>query len=354
MNLGVIGCGYWGPKLIRNLFASGRCDSIHCFDSKADALHRMLLQFPSLIPASGYEELLGICDAIMIATPVSSHFPLACRALDAGKGVFVEKPLATSFQEGEFLVDLAARKHIALMTGHTFLYSPAVKKIRQYISDGTLGEVLSIRSSRINLGIHRQDVNVIWDLAPHDVSMLLYWLGEAPSRVSASGHACIGQNIDTAHLHLKFSSGAVADLDVSWLSASKTRLTEIIGRSRMVSYNDVSADEKLKLSDASAILPPNANALGEARVTYRNGDMLTPKLESTEPLLAQTHAFLDWVEHKVVPENNTWIALQVISTLEAACRSLLENGRLVEVGGSKFGSRPMPRPTVRQSVFTAD
>lgn len=354
MNIGVIGCGYWGPNLIRNLFASGRCDSVHCFDSNADAMHRMLVQFSSLIPAAGYEELLGRCDAVMIATPVNSHFPLACRALDAGRGVFVEKPLAVSFAEGEFLVDMAARKHLALMTGHTFLYSPAVKKIRQYIADGTMGEILSIRSSRINLGIHRQDVDVIWDLAPHDVSMLLYWLGEAPSRVSASGHACIGQKIDNAHLHFKFASGAIADLDVSWLSPSKVRLTEIIGRSRMLSYNDVSANEKLKLADISASLAPTPSGLSEPRVTYRNGDLLTPKLDSTEPLLAQTHAFADWVEHGVVPGDNTWIALQVISALEAAGRSLLENGRLVEVGGSKFGSRPAAASAPRPSAFLAD
>lgn len=256
MNIGVIGCGYWGPNLIRNLFTSGRCDSVYCFDSRSDALHRMLVLFPSLIPAASIDELLGHCDAIMIATPVNSHFALARRALEQGKGVFVEKPLATHFEEGEILVEQARRKHLALMTGHTFLYSPAVRRIRQYIAEGTIGDVLSIRSSRTNLGIHRHDVNVIWDLAPHDVSMLLYWLGEAPSRVSASGHACIGQNIDTAHLHLKFPSGPVADLEVSWLSASKVRLTEIIGRSRMVSYNDLSMTEKLKLCDASATLMP--------------------------------------------------------------------------------------------------
>lgn len=200
MNVGVIGYGYWGPNLVRNLFASGRCDSICCFDADQRALRKAVGQFPALIPTASLQETFELCDAVMIATPVKSHYAITHQALSAGKAVFVEKPLTSSFAEGVELTKLAARKNLALMTGHTFLFSPAVRKIRQYVLNGALGEVFSLSSSRVNLGIHRHDVNVIWDLAPHDLSMLLYWLQESPTRVSAMGRACIGRNIDVASL----------------------------------------------------------------------------------------------------------------------------------------------------------
>ena len=354
MKLGVIGCGYWGPNLIRNLIATGRCDSIYCFDTAPETLRRVLGQFPSLMPADSIDQVLEFCDAVMIATPVKSHYPISRRALDAGKGVFVEKPLTASFPEAAELVDLAAGKRIALMTGHTFLYSPAVRKVRQYITDGTLGETFSISSSRVNLGIHRQDVNVIWDLAPHDLSMLIFWLQESPSRVSAVGRACVGRNVDVASLHLLFSSGAIANLEVSWLAPNKLRRTVVVGSKKMVVYDDTSSSEKIKLYDSTATALPNPSCFGEYQLTYRNGDLLSPNLETREPLLAQTHAFLDWVEKKIEPENNTWIALQVIATIEAACRSLLENGRLVEVGGSKFAARKNIHPVIVNSVLAGD
>lgn len=341
MNVGVIGCGYWGPNLIRNLFASGRCRSIYAFDAAPKALQKSVGQFPGLTPATSIPELLTRCDAVMIATPVKSHYALARQALLAGKGVFVEKPLTSSFSQALELVELASRSRLALMTGHTFLYSPAVSKVRQYIADGTLGEVFSLSSSRVNLGIHRHDINVIWDLAPHDLSMLLCWLQESPIRVAAIGRACVGQNIDVASLHLEFPSGAIANLEVSWLAPNKLRRTVIVGSKKMVVYDDTSTNEKLKLYDSSArVMSSSPSSFGEYQLTYRNGDLVSPCLETREPLLTQTHAFLDWVQFKVEPENNIWIALQVIATIEAACRSLEENGRLVEVGGSKFARSP--------------
>ena len=281
-----------------------------------------------------------VCDAVVVATPVKSHYALALRALLAGKAVFVEKPLTSSFAQAVALLELARHEGIPLMTGHTFLYSPAARKIAEYIAAGTLGEIFSIDSKRVNLGIHRQDVNVIWDLAPHDLSMLLYWLRESPSHISAMGRACIGRNIDVAYLLLRFPSGVIANLHVNWLSPNKVRHTQILGNEKSVLYDDTSASEKIKLFDSGVNLAEAPTSLGEYQLTYRNGDLLSPCLETTEPLLAQTHAFLDWVEFGIEPENNTWISLQVVAAVEAACRSLEEGGRLVEVAGTKYADRP--------------
>ncbi len=352
MKVGVVGCGYWGPNLVRNLIATHRCESVSCYDVSPKALHQLLGRFPSATPATSLDDMLGQVDAVMIATPVKSHYALAKRVLSAGKGVFVEKPLTASYAEAAELVELGKRQKLAVMTGHTFLYSPAVRKIQHYIADGTLGEVFSVSSQRVNLGIHRQDVNVIWDLAPHDLSMLLYWLRESPARVSALGRACVGRNIDFASLHLEFLSGVVACVEVNWLAPNKLRQTRIVGSNKMVVFDDTHPSEKIKLYDSGATIMPAPNSFGEYQLAYRNGDLISPCLESAEPLLEQTHAFLDWVEYGVEAEANTWIALQVVAAMEAACRSLVENGRLVEVRGSTFAN--LAGPAWRAKPTAAD
>lgn len=337
MKVGVIGCGYWGPNLLRNLFATGRCEEIFCFDASAATLQKTLSRHSYVHPATSVDEILEMCDAVMIATPVKSHYSLTRAALDAGRGVFVEKPLTASYVEAAELVRLAKKKQLPLMTGHTFLYSPAVRKIRSYIDSGMLGGMHWLRSERVNLGIHRQDVNVIWDLAPHDLSMFLYWMQECPRRVSAVGRRCLGNNMDVANLNMEFSSGAVASVLVSWLAPIKLRQTVIIGTEKTVVYDDTSTNEKIKLHDTGAKLEEAPASFGEYQLSYRTGDLLSPRLESTEPLFAQTEAFLNWVEQGLEPENNTWIALQVIACIEAACRSVQENGKMIEVAGA---SRP--------------
>ncbi len=350
MKVGVVGCGYWGPNLVRNLLATHRCETIYCYDAAPKALQNLLGRFPSITPTVGLEDLLGLCDAVIIATPVKSHYAIAQQALLAGKGVFVEKPLTSSYAHAAELVEMAGRRQLALMTGHTFLYSPAVRKVQRYIVDGVLGEVFSLSSSRVNLGIHRQDVNVIWDLAPHDLSMLLYWLQESPSRVAAIGRACVGNTIDVASLHLEFPSGAIANIEVSWLAPNKLRRTVVVGSLKMVVYDDTQPNEKIKLYDSSASMMPAPASFGEYQLTYRNGDLVSPCLENIEPLLEQTHAFLDWVQYGIEAENNTWIALQVVAAVEAACRSLQENGRLVEVGGTTSAPKLSPFRVVAKPV----
>lgn len=347
MNVGVIGCGYWGPNLIRNLFASRRCETVYCFDAVPLALEKALTQFHGLTPTANVDELLSLSDAVMIATPVKSHYTLAKQALRRGVGVFVEKPLTSSTGESVELLALAAQKDLPLMTGHTFLYSPAVQKIRDYVVNSVLGEVQWLSSSRVNMGKHRNDVNVLWDLAPHDLSMFLYWLGEAPTRIGAHGRACMDRGLDVAWMQMEFPSGVVANLEVSWLSPVKLRRTTIAGRRKSVCYDDMLTTEKIKLYDSSAEVPSTPNSFGEFQLIYRNGDLVSPCLASTEPLLAQTHAFLDWVQKGIVPEFNTWIALKVVACLEAAARSLQENGRMVDVAGASTISQPSILPALQ-------
>lgn len=339
MKIGVIGCGYWGPNLVRNVLATRRCDEVLCYDADLAALKKLLERFPAVTPTTAVEELMQACDAVMIATPVKSHYPLVRQTLTAGKAVFVEKPLTSSYLRAKELIDLAARLRLPLMTGHTYLYSPAVHKIASYVSEGALGEVLTVSSSRKNLGIHRSDVNVMWDLAPHDLSILLYVLGEAPVRISAIGRACTTDTIDFASLTLEFRTGIIATLKESWVAPAKTRRTEIIGTRRMITYDDTSSNQKIKLYDCYASVVPSPTALTTPAVSYYNGKTVCPMLENTEPLFEQTHAFFDWVQYKVEAENNQRIALQVVACIEAACRSLQEDGRFIKVAGSDLGLR---------------
>lgn len=347
MKLGVVGCGYWGPNLVRNALATQRCD-VFCYDADPTALKRLLERFPAAAPVSSYEELLHICDAVMIATPVKSHYALTRRALTEGKPVFVEKPLTSSLGHAQELVDLAVRLRLPLMTGLTYLYSPAAHRIARYIAEGMLGTVLTVSSSRVNFGIHRPDVNVIWDLAPHDLSILLHVLQEAPARIAATGRTCVGDVLDFASLTLQFPSGTVATLQESWMAMGKVRRMEIIGTRRMLAYDDLSETQKLKLYDYQATV--TTAGAGKSSVSYHTGEILCPSLEATEPLLAETHAFLDWVQYKIVPEGNQRISLQVVACIEAACRSLLEDGRFVTVAQSG-SSVPSIAPTFAPKIL---
>lgn len=330
MNAGVVGCGYWGPNLVRNLFESGRCEQVYCYDPDRSRLKWVSGRFPSVRIASSLEELIAACDAVLVSTPVSTHASIAHAVIASGKGVFVEKPLAGSVKEAAQLVMAAEAQDVTLMVGHTFVYSSPVQKVKEYIDGGLLGDLYFVSSSRVNLGLHRQDVNVIWDLAPHDVSMLIHWLGEAPSEVSANGRACVGLHADVATMHCKFASGVVANLEVSWLAPSKLRRTVVVGSRKMVVYDDTQPSEKIKLFDSGAEVSAPAT-YGEYQLTYRSGDMVSPRISATEPLLVQINHFLDCVQNGTTPSTDGRVGLQVVATIEAACESLRSNGRLVSI-----------------------
>ncbi len=337
MKVGVVGCGYWGPNLIRNLIETNRCESISCYDPSPRAIQKVRCHYPSAEVANGLDELIAECDAVMIATPVSSHCQVAKAALDQGKGVFVEKPLAASSGECEQLIELAEQKNATLMVGHTFVYSPPVRKIREYCDRGQLGNLYFLSSYRVNLGIHRCDVDVLWDLAPHDLSMFLYWMQESPARVSAAGRACIGKLLDIGSLRLEFPSGAIANLEVSWLAPSKLRRTVVVGSKSMVLYDDTDVD-KVKLYDRG-VMQDAPNSFGEYQLTYRSGDIVSPNLDATEPLLTQTHHFLDCVETGARPATDGQLGLEIVRVLEAASRSLQNGGGMVDVEGQIPASR---------------
>lgn len=331
MKVGVIGCGYWGPNLIRTLIESNRCSDVYCHDPARKSVMKVLLRYPSLKVASNIPELIKACDAVMIATPASTHYAIARDVLLAGKSVFVEKPLTDDVAKSNELVLLADQTKQVLMPGHTFVYSPPVRKVKRYIADGVLGEIFFLSSSRVNLGLHRPDVNVIWDLAPHDVSIFINWLGETPLRVSAVGRACVGKQLDVASLHLEFPCGTMANIEVSWLSPSKLRRTVVVGSRKMVVYDDTLPSEKVKLYDRGVALSEEPVSFGQHQLTYRDGDMTSPFLDNTEPLMAQTNQFLDCVLNGSQPESNGRFGVQVVATVAAACRSAQQGGTMVKV-----------------------
>ncbi|OPL17870.1 MAG: hypothetical protein AVO35_08305 [Candidatus Aegiribacteria sp. MLS_C] len=324
VNVGIIGLGYWGPNLLRNLYTNSRCGRIVMCDSDPARAERMRSRYPDLYCTPDCGEVFGDdgLDAVVVATGVSSHYPLARRALEAGKHVFVEKPFAASVVEAEELVELGRRLKLVTMVGHTFMFSPPVIKTKEIIDSGELGEIYFITASRVNLGLHQKDVSVIWDLAPHDFSMLFYWLGEEPSSVSAFGHAYVLEGIpDVAFINLAFPSGSTGNVQVAWLAPSKLRRTVIVGSSKMLVYDDTEPIEKVKIYDKGVeVIEPET--FGEYQLTYRTGDILSPKLSTDEPLAAEMEEFLASIEEGRKPRSSGEEGLSVVRALEMAERSL--------------------------------
>ena len=321
---GVIGLGYWGPNLLRNLYSNKRRGELVMCDSDPARLEKIRSRYPDVSYTSDCQELFNDSnlDAVVIATDVSSHYPLAKKALLAGKHVFVEKPFAASIAEAQELVDLGKSKGLVTMVGHTFMFSPPVIKTKEIIDSGELGDIHFITSSRVNLGLHQKDVSVIWDLAPHDFSMLFYWLGEEPSGVSAFGHAYVLEGIpDVAFINLAFPSGAIGNVQVAWLAPSKLRRTVIVGSRKMLVYDDTEPIEKIKVYDKGVdIIEPES--FGEYQLTYRTGDIISPKLPTGEPLAAEMEEFLSCIETGNSPKSSGEEGLAVVRALELADASL--------------------------------
>ena len=326
LKTGVIGLGYWGPNLLRNLYANKRNGELTMCDSNTTRLEIMKSRYPDISYTSDYRNILkdSNLDAVVIATNVSSHFPLAKEALLAGKHVFVEKPFAASIEQAEELVDLGKKNGLVTMVGHTFMFSPPVIKAKEIIDSGELGKINFITSSRVNLGLHQKDVSVIWDLAPHDFSMLFYWLDEEPSSVSAFGHAYVLDGIpDVAFINLAFPSGAIGNVQVSWLSPSKLRRTVIVGSRKMLVYDDTEPIEKIKVYDKGVeIIEPES--FDEYQLSYRTGDILSPKLPTGEPLAAEMEEFLSCIETGSTPRSSGAEGLAVVRALELADASLMK------------------------------
>jgi protoporphyrinogen oxidase/predicted dehydrogenase len=329
----VVGLGYWGPNLARNLADSSAFELSHLCDVREELQVPLQKRYPDVRVTTSYEEILRDpdVDAVALATPVSTHYPLAMSALQAGKHTFVEKPLASSSDEVLELMALAEEHDLVLMPGHTFLYSPSVTTIKSLIDRGELGEIYFISSSRVNLGLHQPDASVVWDLGPHDFSILRYWLEALPTEVSALSRGCLLPEIpDVCFVNLRYASGAVAHVELSWLSPSKLRRTAIVGSKKMVVYDDTS-NESVRIFDSGATLP-DPETFGEYRLSYRTGEIVSPRIDATEPLSLELADFGAAIRGEFELVSSPEVGLDVVRTLEAVDRSLLDGGRPVAVG----------------------
>ena len=327
-NVAIVGYGYWGPNLLRNYLEVPGVSVTWVCDRRPEALEKVRRRYPAQAVSGSYDEVLAdpAVDAVVIATPISTHFDLAAAALRAGKHVFVEKPMTSSTADAEELVRLAGETGLTLMVGHTFVFSPPVRKLGELIHDGSLGDIHFITSSRVNLGLHQKDVSVVWDLATHDLSILYYWLGESASSVYVTGRGCIVPEIpDVAFVNLRFPSGVVANVDIAWLSPVKLRRTVVVGSRRMALYDDTESVEKVKIFD-HGVDYKEPESFGEFHLSYRTGDIVAPRLDTVEPLFAEASHFIECVTTGRRPITDGRAGLQVVASLEAAERSLRDHG----------------------------
>jgi predicted dehydrogenase len=334
VGIGVVGYGYWGPNLVRN-FANSECSrvvTVSDLDPTRLAVSKRL--HSEIATTSDFRDLLRDpkIDAVAIATPVHTHYELALAALRAGKHVFVEKPLAPTSDQVRRLIDEADRRNLVLMVDHTFLYTPAVQKIRELMHEGALGEIYYYDSIRSSLGLFQNDVNVIWDLAVHDMSIIQYILNEKPVAVSATGSCHVtGAPENMAHITLFFQSSCVAHVSVNWLSPIKVRQTFIGGSRKMIVYDDVEPTEKIKIYDKGITLNGSPEKAHQLRIGYRAGDMWAPHLAAKEALQTEVEHFIDCLRNGTPPISSGLSGLRVVEILEAASRSIKEQGRPVKL-----------------------
>jgi predicted dehydrogenase len=330
--MGVVGYGYWGPNIVRNLRSLEGCQVAGVCDQSPAAVRRIKQAHPDLNVTTNCSELLESkeIDAVAVVTPVCTHFDLAKAALQNGKHVFVEKPFTATVRQAEELVELAERKNLKIMVDHTFLFTGAVRKIRELIDEGVLGDLYYYDSTRVNLGLFQHDVSVIWDLAPHDLSIMSFLIPEEPEAVVATGQSHLNGLVDVAFLTVYFPGNTIAHINVNWLSPVKVRTTLLGGEKKMLVWNDLEADEKLKIYDKGAQIS-NGQGLYDLMVSYRSGDMWAPKVEQTEALKVELGHFVDCVLKDTTPLNDGIAGLRVVKLLEAADRSLKERGRAVQI-----------------------
>jgi len=342
VDLAVVGCGYWGPNLVRNFNALGDCRVAVVCDTDPSRLQHVKKLYPGVDVCTKFDEVLdrSDVDAVAIATPTRLHFSLAMKSLESGRHVLVEKPLATSVQECESLVQTAEDKSLILMVGHTFLYSPTVRKIREIVRQGDLGELQYVSARRLNLGLFQTDINVAWDLAPHDISVILYILDEMPVGVNCQGKAHVTPGIeDVTNMTLTFGNGTFALIHNSWLDPNKIRQMTFVGRQRMLAYDDIEPIEKIRIYDKRVEVPPHYDSFAEFQFSYHHGDMYSPSVKQTESLSLECQHFVDCIQTGVQPESSGAEGLRVVQVLEAASKSLKINGARVEVSSARRTAR---------------
>ena len=330
MNFGVIGYGYWGPNIVRNLMNIEGSQVLAIAEISAGARGRAQKAYPGVKVTPDTDEVIKSTeiDAIAVVSPVWTHYELTKRALEAGKHVFVEKPFTSNVAQAEELVELASRKKLKIMVDHTFLFTGAVKKIRQLVDDGALGNLYYYDSTRVNLGLFQHDINVLWDLAPHDLSIMDHVLKGNPEAVVATGQGHLNGHEDVAFMTLYYPEKVIAHINVNWLSPVKVRTTLIGGEKRMLVWNDLEADEKVKIYDKGVNIT-SREGVYDLLVSYRSGDMWAPQLEQVEALRHEMTYFVECIENDKQPFNNGCAGLRVVKMLEAASESLSKKGALV-------------------------
>jgi predicted dehydrogenase len=330
IKFGVIGYGYWGPNVVRNLDLMDKAEVVAVCDKSPTSRKRVQKAYPGVRVTSDSGELMTSkdLDAIAVITPVWTHYELTKAALEHGKHVFVEKPFTSTAAQAEELITLAAKKNLKIMVDHTFLFTGAVKKIRQLLKEGALGNLYYYDSTRVNLGLFQHDVNVIWDLAPHDLSIIDHLITESPEALVATGQTHLNGFEDVAFITLYFPNKIIAHINVNWLSPVKVRTTLIGGEKKMLVWNDLEVDEKIKIYD-KGIDVTNQQGLYKMLVNYRSGDMWSPQVEQIEALHDELAYFVDCIAHDKIPFNDGEAGLRIVKMLEAADQSLRKRGALV-------------------------
>ena len=330
MNFGVIGYGYWGPNVVRNLMTVEGSRVLGIADLSPAARKRAQALYPSVPVTADAAELIRSkeIDAIAIVSPVWTHHELAKAALENGKHVFVEKPLTSTVEQGQELIELAWKKNLRIMVDHTFLFTGAVRKIRELVDQGSVGKLYYYDSTRVNLGLFQHDINVLWDLAPHDLSIMDHVLGVHPEAIVATGQKHMSSHEDVAYLTLYFPEKLIAHINVNWLSPVKIRMTLIGGEKKMLVWNDLVADEKLRVYDKGVDVT-SQEGVYKTLVNYRSGDMWSPQLEQGEALQRELKYFVECIESGKDPFNDGRAGLRVVKMLQAATESLEKRGAQV-------------------------
>jgi len=334
VNTAVIGCGYWGPNLVRNFFSLSDCDVKSVCDIDTKRLDHIKSLYPRIHTLKEYAGIINDPDieAIAVATPVRFHYEIAKLSLENGKHTFIEKPMASSVAECKDLIEIAKKNKLILMVGHTFIYSTPIQKIKQIFDSGELGKIQYISCKRLNLGLFQKDINVAWDLAPHDISIILHIMGEMPESINCQGKAHVNPNIeDVTCMTLNFHNNCLAIIQSSWLDPNKIRETTFVGSKKMLVYDDIEPNEKIKIYDKRVEVPPHYDTFAEFQYSYHYGDMHAPYLKMVEPLKVECQHFMDCIKNKSTPLSNGEEGLKVVQVLECASESLNKNGANVKI-----------------------
>jgi len=336
INIAVVGCGYWGPNLVRNFNSLPESKVKLICDIDQGRLKHMKQIYPEVETTTDFERLInnGNVDAVVIATPVHLHFDFARKSLLTGKHTFIEKPMASSTAQCQELIELAEKQRLTLMVGHTFIYTSTVRKIKEIVNSGDIGKIQYISSQRLNLGLFQKDINVAWDLAPHDIYIILYIMNEAPESVNCQGKANVTPGIeDVTNMSLNFPDGGFATIQSSWLDPSKIRRMIIVGSKKMILYDDTEPLEKIKIYDKRVETPPYYDTFAEFHYSYHYGDMYSPYIEHIEPLKVECQQFINCINSGSKPDSSGLEGLKVVQILEAASESLKNGGVKVEIVG---------------------